>query len=128
MPRTTIRTPNLAPNPVYSQATRAGDFVYISGQVSADAAGELVGEGDPQAQVQQVFSNLTHCLDQAAATFADVIDLVVYITDESVIEPGMEAFVTRFAEPRPSATLIKVSGLFDPRYLIEVKATAYTGE
>lgn len=113
---------------LYAQVTRGGDYVYISGQVSVDEAGELVGLDDPQAQATQTIANLERYLEQADATFDDVVELVLYVTSDDVIEPLTMAVMKSFATPRPSLTLVKVSSLFDPRYLVEVKAVAYTGK
>jgi len=60
-------------------------IVYISGQVPLDSAGQLVGEGDFEAQTRQVFENLTRALEAADAAWSDVVKLNYFLTDVSQI-------------------------------------------
>ena len=59
-----------------------GTIVYIAGQVSCDAAGKLVGEGDFEAQVEQVFRNLKIAVKAAGGTMADIVKLNYYLVAE----------------------------------------------
>src|SRR3954447_17280470 len=75
-------TPDLPPVNGYSHAVRAsGDLVVISGQLALDAAGEIVGASDVEAQTRQVFRNMNNALRAAGATFTDVVKLTFYLTD-----------------------------------------------
>src|SRR4029453_14905672 len=60
-------------------------IVYISGQVPLDAEGQLVGEGDFEAQTRQVFENLTGALEAAGPPWSDVVKLNYFLTDVSQI-------------------------------------------
>ena len=60
---------------------RGGRTLYISGQIAVDSSGNVVGSGDFNAQVKQVFANLKACLDEAGASFNDVVKLNFYLVD-----------------------------------------------
>jgi hypothetical protein len=69
----------LAPGPAgYSHIAKVnhGTIVYLSGQVSSDASGKVVGEGDFEAQVEQVFANLKIAVEAAGGTMADIVELL----------------------------------------------------
>src|SRR5476651_1972366 len=59
-----------------------GTIVYIAGQVACDASGKLVGEGDIEAQVEQVFRNLKLAVEAAGGTMADIVKLNTYLVAE----------------------------------------------
>ncbi len=108
----------------YTDAVRAGNLLFISGCVSIDAEGHVVGEGDVVAQARQVFANIGLCLAAAGASFADVVKVTHYLTDiddRGRINPVREEF---FGDARPSSTLVEVSRLVLPELLLEVEAIA----
>jgi 2-iminobutanoate/2-iminopropanoate deaminase len=108
----------------YTDAVRAGNLLFVSGCVAVDADGKLVGEGDVVAQARQVFENIRLCLAAAGATFADVVKVTTFLTDVSDrarINPVREEF---FGPARPASTLVEVSALVMPEFLIEVEAVA----
>jgi enamine deaminase RidA (YjgF/YER057c/UK114 family) len=106
-----------------------GRFVAIAGQVALDEKGELVGEGDPLAQVRQVFVNLRRCLAAAGATFADVIKVTYFFTAPDVLEAVRAAKDELDDWPEPSAsTAVQIAALFDPRFVIEIEAFAVVPE
>ena len=87
-----IFSPATLPPPTgYSHIAKVnkGTLVYMAGQVSADASGKLVGEGDLGAQSEQVFKNLKLALEAAGATMADVVKMNTYLVAE--VEPGRSA-------------------------------------
>ena len=103
----------------------AGTIVYISGQVPLDADGQLVGEGDFEAQTRQVFENLTRALEAADATWSDVVKLDYFLRDVgqiAIVRAIRDEYIDT-ARP-PASTLVEVSGLFRPEVLIEIQATA----
>ena len=82
---------DMAPKPIvpaYSQAIRvkAGELVYIAGQVAVDMDGNLVGEGDIESQVRQVFKNLGGVLQGVGATFNHVVEFTSYIVGRETFE------------------------------------------
>ena len=125
-----FQNPDGAPRPVgaYSQAVRieTGDaaLLFISGQISLDAAGNLVGAGDVAAQTDQIFKNLEAILAANGATFADVVKMNTYLVDIAA-RPAIAEVRGRYlaAEP-PASTLVAVTALAHPDYLIEIEAVA----
>ena len=103
----------------------AGRVIFISGQVPLDQAGELVGEGDIEAQARQVFENLTTALEAADASWPDVVKLNFFVVDVAQIGAvrGVRDEYVNTGQP-PASTLIEVSRLFRDDVLIEVDAVA----
>ena len=116
----------MAPGNGYSHAVVAsGKVVATAGQVAMDEHGDLVGEGDPQAQAEQVFANLGRALTAAGATFADVIKFGVFTTDISILPVVREIRDRHIDTDRPPAsTAVEVAALFQPGYVLEVEALA----
>src|ERR1700751_3766430 len=105
-----------------------GTLVYIAGQVSADASGQLVGEGNLEAQAEQVFKNLKAAMEAAGGTMADIIKMNVYLVAEVAPEEGpkIRGVRERYVNPAhpPASTLIVVSRLARPGWLIEIEGIA----
>jgi reactive intermediate/imine deaminase len=112
--------------PYYANAVRvpAGDLLFISGQVAWDAAGQVVGRGDPVRQAEQVFANLTTILAAHGATVGDVVKVTVYVTDLTWFDQLSAIRVRLFAELPPASTIVQVAALVDPDLLLEVEAVA----
>jgi reactive intermediate/imine deaminase len=95
----------------YSQAVRAGDTLYLSGQTPLDpATGEMV-PGDISAQATRVFENLSAVLTAAGATFDDVVRVAVYMTDLGNFGAVNEVMKRYFSEPYPARSTIGVAAL-----------------
>jgi 2-iminobutanoate/2-iminopropanoate deaminase len=108
----------------YTDAVRAGDLLFVSGCVSVDERGDVVGEGDVVAQARQVFANLQLILEAAGSSFADVVKVTLFLTDiddRARINPVRQEF---FGEARPASTLVEVSALVLPEFLLEIEAVA----
>ncbi|MCP5025252.1 MAG: RidA family protein [Actinomycetia bacterium] len=127
-----IRPGGLANNPAYTHvvAARGAETVFVSGQVALDADGQLVGAGDLGAQTTQVMRNLETALAAAGATFADVTKITTFVVD---YQPGHRAVIAEArgqflpsANP-PASTLVGVTALATPDFLIEIEATAVVG-
>jgi len=112
MGKDAITSDRIAP-PVgpFSPAVRAGDLVYLSGQVAQDpATGRLIA-GDVTRQTEQIFQNLAPLLGAAGKDFADVIRVGVFLTDIGDF-PAMNAVYARyFAPPYPARTTVAVAAL-----------------
>lgn len=126
-----IFSPATLPPPTgYSHVAKVnkGTLVYIAGQVSSDASGKLVGEGDLGAQAEQVFKNLKLALEAAGAGMNDIVKMNTYIVaDVSEDEfPKMRAVRGRYInqEKPPASTLVVVSRLARPGWLIEIEVVA----
>jgi enamine deaminase RidA (YjgF/YER057c/UK114 family) len=104
---------------------RGGRTLYISGQLSVDAEGKLVGPGDLKAQAKQVFANIDARLKEAGASLKNVVKLNYYVTDTNDIQSirdARDAYVDR--EHPPASSLVVVKRLVREEYLIEVDAVA----
>jgi reactive intermediate/imine deaminase len=100
-------------------------IVFVSGQVPLDAAGELVGPGDVEAQTRQVFENLTTALAAADADWAGVLKLAYFLRDVSQIA-AVRRVRDDYVDPErpPASTLVEVSRLFRDDVLVEIDAVA----
>jgi len=95
----------------YSQAIRAGGTVYLSGQIPLDPATmELVGES-VEAQIRQVFDNLSAVAQAAGGSLSDVVKLTVYLTDLGNFAAVNEIMATYFSEPYPARAAIGIAAL-----------------
>ncbi len=95
----------------YSQAIRAGNVIYTSGQVSLDpSTGELV-TGDFGAQARRVFDNLAAVLRAAGADFRNVVKANVYLTDLANFGALNSIYAERFGGHKPARTTVQVAGL-----------------
>ncbi len=108
----------------YSQAIRAGDTVYLSGQIGLDPkSGELVS-GGIEAQIERVFQNLRAVAQAAGGTFRQVVRVTVYLTDLGHFAKVNEAMARHFQPPYPARAALGVASL--PRgALIEVDAVMH---
>ena len=105
-------------------------LVYVSGQVSVDEAGKVVGAGDMRAQAKQVFKNLTAILRAAGAGWDDVIKMTGFMVglDAANIAAYREGRAGYFRVKRPPAsTLVGVARLVQPEWLLEVEVVAAVG-
>lgn len=102
----------------------AETIVFLAGQAPISPDGELVGEGDFDAQARQVFENLGTVLEQSGATFADVVKLTVYLTDPARLPDYARIKAEFIPGPQPASTAIGVAGLALPGMMIEVEAIA----
>lgn len=112
MTRTPIHTPR-APQAIgtYSQAVRAGDTVYLSGQIPLDpATGELVA-GDMEAQVRRVFENLKAVAEASGADLSHIVKATVYLTDLAHFALVNRVMAEYFTPPYPARAAVGVAAL-----------------
>lgn len=95
----------------YSQAVRAGNTVYLSGQIPLDPATMLLVEGPIDGQIRRVFENLKAVAEAAGGSFADVVKLNVFLTDLGHFGRVNEIMAEYFAEPYPARAAIGVAAL-----------------
>jgi enamine deaminase RidA (YjgF/YER057c/UK114 family) len=106
----------------------SGKILYIAGQVSLDREGQLVGSDDFRGQVQQVFANLNDAVRSAGGSFQDVVKLNYYCVDLvdrsqlSALRETRDQYVN--TQTPPASTLVFVSGLVRPEWLVEIEAIA----
>ena len=119
----------------YIQAIKAGNTIYLAGQVAWDEKGNLVGRGDIVAQVRQCRENMRRILAAAGATMDDLVQETIFCRDVRLF--AREAARIReevekeyFSPPghySPAGTCLQVASLWDPDMLVEIAAIAVTG-
>ena len=112
----------------YAPAVRAGDFVYVSGQVGRDETMTPVTSSLDD-HIEAVFRNLVAVLEASGCSVADVVELVSYHVDLAEQMPAFQAVKRRyFGDPAtlPAWTAVGVAALNSPAFLVEVKAVAYS--
>lgn len=128
-----INPPKLCPTYGWTHVvcTTGGKTIHISGQVGINERGDVVGPGNLKAQTEQAFRNIELALAAAGATFGDVVKtslFVVGLKPEHV--PIIREVRSRYvsAEHPPASTLVGVSALVGPEWLIEIEAVAVIAE
>jgi reactive intermediate/imine deaminase len=127
MSRQTIHTPN-APQAIgpYSQAVRAGDTVYLSGQIPLDPKTMQLVSGDIEAEIRQVFENLKAVAEGAGGSLANAVKVNVFLTDLANFAKVNEIMATYCAQPYPARAAIGVAQL--PRGArVEIECVLYLG-
>jgi enamine deaminase RidA (YjgF/YER057c/UK114 family) len=125
-----INPPELSTPPGYSQIVdvTASRIIFIAGQTALDRDGRVVGKNDFAAQAAQVFRNLAIALTSCGCTAANLMKLTVFLTDMENLGIYREARNRFFASVTPAAapavTLVEVSKLYGPDFLIEIEAIA----
>lgn len=110
-------------------ASSGGRTIHVSGQVGVDSAGQVVGKNDLKAQTERTFANLESALKAAGATFRDIVKMNIYVVGlkpENV--PVIREVRGRYVnlENPPASTLVGVTALVGPDWLIEIDVVAVT--
>ena len=105
-----------------------GKTVYISGQVSLDKSGNVVGKGDFVAQTTQVFENLKAALAAVGATFDNVVKVTMFVTDMSNIATLRTIRLKYYGKNAPASTLVQIGKLAHEDFMIEIEAIAVVPE
>ncbi len=110
--KATVQTPG-APAAIgtYSQAVKVSNTVYLSGQIPLVPDTMTMVDGDVEAQIQQVFKNLTAVCEAAGGTLADIVKLNVFLTDLSHFATVNDIMAQYFSAPYPARAAIGVSAL-----------------
>jgi len=95
----------------YSQAVRAGDTVYLSGQIPLVPETMALVEGDREAQIRQVFGNLSAVAEAAGGSLADVVKLNVFLTDLGDFALVNQVMAEFFTAPYPARAAVGVAAL-----------------
>jgi 2-iminobutanoate/2-iminopropanoate deaminase len=114
-----------APRGPYSPGVRAGDYIFVSGQVPIDPATNQAVTGDIKAETRQVLSNIQRILEGAGASMKDVVRCAVYLTDVKDFAAMNEVYIEFFGEIKPARTTIAVAALPLPGAKVEIDAIAY---
>jgi enamine deaminase RidA (YjgF/YER057c/UK114 family) len=118
----------------FAQGWAVGPLVFTGGQLSADSEGNVIGRGDIAVQTRNVFQNLQRVLEEAGATWEDVVKLNTYYVYDGAPEDAqrfweqMSAVRFEFLPKQgPAATAVRVAGLMYDGFLIEAEAVAIVG-
>lgn len=109
----------------YSRAVRIGPHVWVAGTTAVDENSLVVGEGDPEAQAAFILQKIGKALEQAGASLNDVVRTRMFITGVAHQDGVGRAHAAVFAGVRPAATMVVISGLVDPRLLVEIEVDAF---
>jgi enamine deaminase RidA (YjgF/YER057c/UK114 family) len=131
MPRTKVSIPNVAEAApgLWSNGIRAGDFLFISGQVARpfDGAKGLVGS-DEYEQARHIFSRIQRICEAAGGSLEDLVKMTIYLVN---IKNNTEVWRARrefFSGDYPASTLVEVRALGTPETLVEIETVAYLGK
>lgn len=108
----------------YHHLVRSGNLLFIAGQVALDGSGNVVGQGDMPAQVQQVLENLQKVLASQNADFGNLVKINIFTTDIEAFRAASDVRQVYFAEHPPASTLVEVRKLARPEFLVEIEAIA----
>jgi 2-iminobutanoate/2-iminopropanoate deaminase len=126
MPKVQIQTKN-APTPVgpYSQALKAGDFVFVAGQGSIDPVTQKIIGETIEEQTTQTLSNIKAILAEAGVTMGDVVKATVHLSDLALFSRFNAVYSSYFPDPKPVRTTV---GSQLPGILVEIDVIAYVGD
>ena len=105
-------------------AVRGGTTIYVSGLVSRDKQGNVIGKGNMAAQITQVGENLRLSLEAAGGTLKDLVRTCTYVTDIDEFFKHVDVRQKYFGEALPTSSTIGVSRLSHPDFMVEVEAFA----
>ncbi len=116
-----------APRGPYSPAVRAGDTVYVAGQVSIDPISGEVIRGDVGVETRQVLKNIQSILEGCGASMSQVVRCGVYLTDAADFQAMNAVYAEFFGDAKPARTTIIVAALPLAGAKVEIDAVAYLG-
>jgi 2-iminobutanoate/2-iminopropanoate deaminase len=132
MPKREISTSAIRkPVGVFSQATMVeakGKLVFISGMTARRPDGSIAGIGDIAEQTRQVCENIKAAVEAAGGTLDDVCRVDVYVRDMEHFEAIHKVRSRYFKPPLPASTMVEVTGMVSPEYLIEINAIAVVAD
>ena len=108
----------------YSRAVKVNNMIFITGTVAVNENNELVGGDDAYAQTKFILQKMEGVLKQCGAQLKDVVRTRLFVTDISRWEEYGKAHGEFFMEIRPCTTMVEVSKLIAPEYLIEIEVDA----
>jgi enamine deaminase RidA (YjgF/YER057c/UK114 family) len=110
----------------YAQAVKVGDTIYVSGQVSHDDKGNIVGHGDMEGQMRQAYANIQKLLSQYGATLKNVVDEILFVTDmDAAFAVAVKCRQDIFSgTPVIASTIVQIQRLAFPEFMIEIRCVA----
>lgn len=122
--KTIVSTPAAPSSPLYSQATTAGPFLYVSGMTGTDVStGQLAGT-TIQSQTAQALRNCLAIVEAGGGTIADIVQVTVLLTRPEDFAGMNEAYAEFFPSPPPARAVTKL-GVDLPNVLVSIMMTAY---
>ena len=115
-----------APRGPYSPAVRAGDSIYVAGQIPIDPVSGAVVTGDIQKETRQVLTNIKNILEGCGSSLQDVVRCGVYLTNPDAFKPMNEVYAEFFGEAKPARTTVIVAALPLKDARVEIDAVAYS--
>ncbi len=125
MPIELASPPKVARASTYEHAARAGDFIFVAGQVARDETNAWVGIGDAGKQAEQVYRNIGRVLAHMGAGPEDVVKINTIMTDRNDRDALTAARLAFFGNHRPPHTGMVIAGLGSPEVKVEVEVVAY---
>ncbi|HYV93281.1 MAG TPA: RidA family protein [Chitinophagales bacterium] len=108
----------------YSRAVKVGNVVEVTGTVAVNDNNELVGGNDAYEQTKFIIGKIENVLQRAGASLKDVVRTRMFVTDISRWEEYGKAHAEFFKDIKPCTSMVEVSKLIAPEYLLEIEATA----
>ena len=107
----------------YSQAVKFDNTIYVSGQVSHDDKGNIVGRGDMQVQMRQAYANIEKVLVQYGATMENIVDEVLFVTDmDAAFAARVKCRQEVFSDnPVLASTIVQIQRLAFPELMVEIR-------
>jgi len=112
----------------YTHVVRHDNLLFLSGQVSADADGNVIGDGDMNIQVRQVLENMKKVLASQGADFSNVVKVTIYTTDIDAFMQTGDIRREYWTGGAPASTLVQIERLARPVFLVEIEATAIVSD
>ncbi len=126
MPKPEYSNPDTMSQPSgYTQVVKVDKTVYIAGQVSVAADGSIVGQGNPEAQVRQVWRNVEAAVQSVGGTLQNIVKTTTYVTsiDYAAAVRKVRDELHQASNP-PTSTLLLISALAHPDFMVEIEAIA----
>jgi 2-iminobutanoate/2-iminopropanoate deaminase len=110
----------------YAQAVKVGDTIYVSGQVSHDDKGDIVGRGDMEVQMRQAYANIQNVLAQYGVTMENMVDETLFVTDmDAAFAAAVKCRQDVFSStPLVASTIVQIQRLAFPELMIEIRCVA----
>jgi 2-iminobutanoate/2-iminopropanoate deaminase len=110
----------------YAQAVKVGDTIYVSGQVSHDDAGNIIGRGEMEVQMRQAYTNVQKLLAKYGATIENIVDEILFVTDMNAAFAAAAKCRQEIFSGTPviASTIVQIQRLAFPDLMIEIRCVA----
>ncbi len=115
------------PTAPFSLGIKAGDLVFVAGQVAVDKNGKLIGGEDAGKQARQVMENVKAVVEASGAAVDDIVKLTIFVTDMADLPAVLAVRKAYFNPPYPASTAVEVGALAHPDWMVEIEAIAVKG-